>query len=123
MILSLTPLLLLPWPIKILIDHVIGQIPIGEKVAAYPFFVRPLLEPLQGASPTVILFWVDAAQTFLLIVIGAFGLDDSERTGTGAELSSGQDTATTTENAANAGFSPAGGLLGLFEFHWTLRLT
>ena len=123
MILSLTPLLLLPWPIKILIDHVIGQIPIDEKVAASPFFVRPLLEPLQGASPTVILFWVVAAQTFLLIVIGAFGLADSERTGTGAELSSGQDTATTTENAANAGFSPAGGLLGLFEFHWTLRLT
>ena len=123
MILSLTPLLLLPWPIKILIDHVVGQIPIDENVAAYPFFVRPLLEPLQGASPTVILFWVVAAQTFLLIVMGAFGLAESERTGTGAELSSGQDTATTTENAANAGFSPAGGLLGLFEFHWTLRLT
>ncbi|HEV8718239.1 MAG TPA: ABC transporter ATP-binding protein [Candidatus Binatia bacterium] len=123
MILSLTPLLLLPWPIKILIDHVVGRIPIGEKVAAYPFFVRPLLEPLRDASPTEVLFWVVAAQTLLLVVIGAFGLDDSERTGTGAKLSDGQDTATTTENAANAGFSPAGGLLGLFEFHWTLRLT
>jgi ABC-type multidrug transport system fused ATPase/permease subunit len=123
MILSLTPMLLLPWPIKILIDHVVGQIPVGEKVASYPFFVRPLLEPLRGASPTEVLFWVVAAQTLLLVVIGAFGLDDSERTGTGAELSSGQDTATTTENAANAGFSPAGGLLGLFEFHWTLHLT
>lgn len=123
MILSLTPLLLLPWPIKILIDHVVGQIPISEKVASYPFFVRPLLEPLRDASPTEVLFWVVAAQTLLLVVIGAFGLDDSERTGTGAELSGGQDTATTTENAANAGFSPAGGLLGLFEFHWTLRLT
>ena len=123
MILSLTPLLLLPWPIKILIDHVIGRIPISEKVAAYPFFVRPLLEPLRDASPTEVLLWVIAAQALLLMVIGAFGLGDSERTETGAELSGGQDTATNTENAANAGFSPAGGLLGLFEFHWTLRLT
>ncbi len=123
MILSLTPWLLLPWPIKILIDHVVGQIPIDAKVASYPFFVRPFLEPLRGASPTEVLFWVVAAQTFLLVVIGAFGFDESERTGTGAELSGGQDTATTTENAANAGFSPAGGLLGLFEFHWTIRLT
>jgi ATP-binding cassette, subfamily B, bacterial len=123
MILSLTPLLLLPWPIKILVDHVVGRIPVGEKVAAYPFFVRPFLEPLRDASPTAVLLWVVAAQTFLLVVIGAFGLDGNERSETGAELSGGQDTATTTENAANAGFSPAGGLLGLFEFHWTLRLT
>ena len=41
MIVSLLPLLILPWPIKIFIDHVIGQIPISEKVASYPFFVRP----------------------------------------------------------------------------------
>jgi ABC-type multidrug transport system fused ATPase/permease subunit len=59
----------------------------------------------------------------LLLLLGAFGLDDSERAETNAKLSGGQDTATTTENAANAGFSPAGGLLGLLEFHWTLRLT
>jgi len=123
MILSLLPLLILPWPIKIFIDHVIEQIPISEKVASYPFFVRPFLEPLQGASATEVLLWILAAQALLLVVIGAFGLDDSERIETNAGLSGGQDTATNTENAANAGFSPAGGLLGLFEFHWTLRLT
>lgn len=123
MILSLLPLLILPWPIKILIDHVIERIPISEKVASYPFFVRPFLEPLQEASATEVLLWILAAQAFLLVVIGAFGLDDSERIETNAWLSGGQDTATNTENAANAGFSPAGGLLGLFEFHWTLRLT
>src|SRR5262249_25117238 len=118
-----TPLLLLPWPVKILIDHVLGQVPVGEKVASYPFFVRPLLGLLRDASPTAVLLRVVTAQAFLLLVLGAFGLGGSERTETGAELSGGQDTATTTENAANAGFSPAGGLLGLFEFHWTLRLT
>ncbi len=122
-ILSLLPLLLLPWPVKILIDHVIEQIPLGEKVASYPFFVRPFLERLQGLPPTVILLWTITAQALLLLVIGAFGFRDEERAGTDASLSGGQDTATTTENEANAGFSPAGGLLGLFEFHWTLRLT
>ena len=122
-LLSLLPLLILPWPVKILIDHVIQQIPISEKVASYPFFVRPFLEQLQGASATAVLLWTLAAQALLLVMIGAFGLNGSERAETNAELSGGQDTATTTENATNAGFSPAGGLLGLLEFHWTLRLT
>jgi len=122
-ILSLLPLLILPWPVKILIDHVIQQIPISEKVASYPFFVRPFLEQLQGASATAVLLWVLATQALLLMVIGAFGLDDSERAETDVELSQGQDTATNSENVASTGFSRAGGLLGLFEFHWTLRLT
>ena len=38
-------------------------------------------------------------------------------------VAQGQDTATQTENAANSGFSLTGGLLGLFDFRWTLRLT
>ena len=122
-IVSLLPLLLLPWPAKILLDHVIQQRPMSERVASYPFFVRPFFEHLQSASPTQVLLWTLAAQALLLLLVGAFGLNDSERAETKAELSGGQDTATTTENAANAGFSPAGGLLGLFEFHWTLRLT
>src|SRR5256885_4194920 len=60
-ILSLLPLLILPWPVKILIDHVIQQIPLSEKVASYPFFVRPFLEQLQGASATTVLLWILAA--------------------------------------------------------------
>ena len=122
-IFSLLPLLLLPWPVKILIDHVIEQLPIRERVASYPFFIRPLLERLQDAPPTTVLLWTVVAQAVLLMVIGAIGISGSERHQTDAALSGGQDTATNTENAANAGFSPAGGLLGLFEFRWTLRLT
>src|SRR5262249_8992206 len=120
-ILSLLPLLILPWPVKLLIDHVIEQIPIGEKVASYPFFVRPFLEQLQGASPTEILVWVIAAEALLVLVIGAFDIDSDAETD--AALSGGQDTATNTENEANAGSSATGGLLGLFELRWTLRLT
>src|SRR5215813_206881 len=72
-ILSLLPPLLLPWPVKILIDHVIEQLPIRERVASYPFFVRPLLGQLQAAPTTEILLWTLAAQAFLLVVIGAIG--------------------------------------------------
>ncbi len=122
-ILSLLPLLLLPWPVKILIDHVIEQIPIGEVVASYPFFVRPFLEWLQGVSSTGILFWTIVTQTILLLLIGAVGIGNGERTRTEVSLSEGQDTATNTENDANSGFSPSSGLFGLFEFRWTLRLT
>src|SRR5262249_41971594 len=79
-IVSLLPVLMLPWPVKMLIDHVIQQIPMSEKVASYPFFVRPFFEHLQSASPTEVLLWTLAAQVLLLLLIGAFGLNDSERT-------------------------------------------
>jgi len=104
---------MLPWPAKILLDHVIQQIPMSERVASYPFFVRPFFEHLQSASPTQVLLWTLGAQALLLLLLGAFGLDGSERAETKAELSGGQDTATTTENAANAGFSPERGQRGV----------
>jgi ABC-type multidrug transport system fused ATPase/permease subunit len=122
-LLSLTPLLLLPWPIKVLIDHVIGGIPLRAELPAYPFFLRPLLAPLVDASTTEILLWTVAFQAFLVAIVGAFGTTGRERDQTGAYLEGGHDTATRTENQANYGHSFAGGLLGLFEFRWTLRLT
>ena len=33
---SLLPLLVLPWPVKIIIDHFILGVPIGEQPLAYP---------------------------------------------------------------------------------------
>ena len=59
----------------------------------------------------------------MLVLIGQIGSDGGERDRTDAWLSAGVDNATSTENAANAGFSFVGGLYGLFEFGWTLRLT
>ena len=72
-VVSLLPFLLLPWPVKIVIDHVIEATPIGQAVTPYPFFVRPLLAPLAGATPETILFWTIGAQTLLLLLIGAIG--------------------------------------------------
>jgi len=123
LVVSLLPMLLLPWPVKIVIDHVIEATPIGQSVTSYPFFVKPLLAPLAGASPATILFWTVGAQAVLLLLIGAVGAGASENDRMDAYLAGGQDIATRTENQANAGFSLAGGLLGYFDFRWTIRLT
>jgi len=121
--LSLVPMLVLPVPIKILIDHVLGELAIADRISSYPLLARPLVRLLEGASWGEILAWTIAAQALLLVAIGQIGSDGGERDRTDAWLSSGVDAATATENAANAGFSFAGGLFGLCDFRWTLRLT
>ncbi len=118
---SLAPRLLLPWPVKLIIDHVINQTPIA--LASYPALMHPLLAPLVGMTPLEILLWLLAAQALLVLAIGALGSTAAEVDRTEGTLSSGRDTATVTENEANYGHSFAGGLLGLFEFRFTLRLT
>ncbi len=121
--LSLAPLLVLPWPIKIVIDHVIDKHPIGPALPDYPFFLRPLVERLDGMSGVEMLAWVLATQALLVVFVGALGLTGRERDQTDAYLAGGHDTATSTENQANAGWSFAGGLLGLLDFRYTLRLS
>ncbi len=121
--LSLIPMLLLPWPVKIIIDHVVEAVPVDQPIRPHPAFLQPLMSWLDGSSPVEILFVVIALQALLFVVIGAFGTAGSQRDSAEASLASGYDTASRTENEANAGFSLAGGLLGLFDFRWTMRLT
>ena len=121
MLVSIVPLVFLPWPGKIVIDHVIEALPLDP--AAYPFFLRPLLAPLAGADPLTVLGWTAVAQLALLIGVGAFGASVREQDTAEAQLGGGHDTQTRTENEANAGFSLAGGLLGWLDFRWTIRLT
>ncbi len=120
---SLLPQLLLPWPIKIVTDHVLGDVAIGQEARPYPFFVAPFVHALAHSDKIVILIASIVVELVLLLVIGAFGTSGFERALTQAELGAGQDTATQTENQANFGFSYVGGLLGLFEFRWTMRLS
>jgi len=119
---SLLPMLLLPWPVKIMLDQVIESIPLEATRVPWPFFIRPLLTPLRDASPTELIFWTMGFQAVLLFLIGAIGSGGRENDQADAYLSSGHDTATQTENEANAGFSLSGGLLGYFDFRWTIRL-
>ena len=65
LLLTLIPTLLLPWPGKVVIDHVVEQHPIGEGIYRYPFFLEPLLTRLQGADPMTVLAWAVAAQILL----------------------------------------------------------
>jgi hypothetical protein len=102
---SLIPMLMLPWPVKIIIDNVIEGQPIGDPVRAYPAFVEPVMNLLAGSSPTEILFIVIGFQTTLFLVIGAFGTSGSEGETAEGYLASGYDTASRTENEANSGFS------------------
>jgi ABC-type multidrug transport system fused ATPase/permease subunit len=120
---SLAPRLLLPWPVKLIIDHVIDQAPVAPALASYPALMRPLLAPLVGMSTLEILFWLLGVQALLVLAIGALGSTAAEVDRTEGRLSSGRDTATVTENEANHGHSFVGGMLGLFEFRFTLRLT
>jgi ABC-type multidrug transport system fused ATPase/permease subunit len=122
-LLSIAPILILPWPTKVQIDHAIDGKPVGEALSEYPVFLRPLVAPLDGLSPAEILLWTIAFQALLVFGIGAMGLTGRERDETNAWLSSGHDSATRTENEANAGWSFAGGLLGLFDFRYTIGLS
>jgi ABC-type multidrug transport system fused ATPase/permease subunit len=78
---------------------------------------------LEGREPVEILLWTVVFQLALVFLVGAVGTGGSERDQADAYLASGHDQATSTENAANAGFSMASGLLGLFDFRFTIRLT
>jgi hypothetical protein len=97
---SVLPLMLIPWPGKIMIDHVIEGAPIDP--AAYPFFIRPFTDFLQGASPLEILGWTAALQIALLLLVGAFGATAREQDTADAVLAGGHDTQTRTENEATS---------------------
>ena len=120
---TLLPLLLLPWPVKIVIDNVIDGVPIADPLVPYPFFIQPFTTLLEGRSSGQVLAAAVVFQLVLFLLIGAFGTSGSERDQAAGALAGGHDTATQTENEANAGFSIAGGALGLFDFRWTMRLT
>ena len=117
-------MMLLPWPTKILVDHVIRGIPFGEQPRPYPFFLEPLIHMASELSPTAVLVWTIAAQFCLLVGIGAFGVASRERnSANGNGIPEGWDTATRTENEANSGFSLVGGLFGLLDYRFTMKLT
>jgi len=120
---SLLPVLVLPFPIKILIDHVALGMPVAEAWGGYPAFVQPWVAWLEGAPPETIAVRTAGFLLGLMLLFGVFGTTARERDDADANVAQGQDTATRTENDANTGFTLSGGLLGLFDFRWTLRLS
>jgi ABC-type multidrug transport system fused ATPase/permease subunit len=123
LLVSMTPLLVLPWPAKIVLDHVVEGVAIGEQARPHPGLVMALIGGFAGQEPAVLLLAVVGFQLALIALVGAAGSGSSERDSADAYLSQGHDQASRTDNEANAGFSLASGLLGLYDLRFTIRLT
>jgi ABC-type multidrug transport system fused ATPase/permease subunit len=116
------PLLLLPWPVKLIVDHVIEGIPFGAQPLPHPAFITALFAPFAGSREELLLACV-LFQLALAALIGAVGMSATERSQADSQLAGGFDRASRTENEANEGASAGSGLLGLADALFTLRLT
>jgi ABC-type multidrug transport system fused ATPase/permease subunit len=119
MLSSALPAIVLPWPGKVLVDHVIQDLPLDA--TTYPFFFQPFVDALEGRGPIGIAVLVVLLSAAMLLVFGGWSSDARDQTSAG--LAQGQDSATQSENDANQGHSFVGGLVGWFEFRLTLRIS
>ncbi|MCY4129324.1 MAG: ABC transporter ATP-binding protein [Gammaproteobacteria bacterium] len=121
-LIGLSIVLFLPWPLKILIDHVVMGLPVGSSPTPYPPYISWFVDMLHGLSPFEIVWVIIAISLLGIVLVGAFGGGVARDYASGG-LSEGLDTATQSENQANASGSRVSGLLGLFEFRYQLRIT
>jgi len=122
-LISLLPLLVLPWPVKIIVDHALIGTPFGQQPLPYPEVMAPVVAFLAGLPPAGIIFWAVGFQLVLVVLCGAVGTSGNERDAADSVLSSGHDIASRTENEANQAFSLTSGLLGLIDWRVMIRLT
>ncbi|MCY3885890.1 MAG: ABC transporter ATP-binding protein [Gammaproteobacteria bacterium] len=113
------PLFLLPWPLKVLTDHVVLRIPVSE-ASGFPSYAMPFVSALEFASPIEIVIWFAVIGLFFVVFIGSYtqGFEDEVDAG----LAQGHDYATQVENHMHGGHSTAGGLYGWAEFKLHMRL-
>ena len=113
-------LAILPWPAKMLVDHVILGTPVAE-AKNYPPYWQPVLDSMVGMSPLEVLFWLALMGLAGVVLIGSYitGYRDDVEAG----LAQGHDYATQTENKIHGGHSTFGGLWGFMEFKLNTRLS
>ena len=116
------PVTIIPWPTKIIIDHVVLGRPIAE-ATGYPPIWRPFLTALAGASPLEVLLAVLAVFAVLILLIGGYAQGDNARDETEGNLEEGHDTATRVENSLHGAHSYLGGIYGYIDFKINTRLT
>ena len=116
---SFAPFLVVPWPIKILVDHVILEHPLAESTIRFPPFFEPFVAAVAGLDPSGLLL---ATLALLGLLVILFGAGTGEPRGNLAFLAQGQDTATQSENLISAGWSMAGGVWGLADLLCNIRL-
>ena len=115
---SFAPFLVAPWPIKILVDHVVLRHPLDESAIRFPPFFEPFVAAVAGLDPSGLLLATLALLAVLVVLLGA-GTGDPR--GNQAFLAQGQDTATQSENLISAGWSMAGGVWGLADLLCNIR--
>ncbi|MGI9273005.1 MAG: ABC transporter ATP-binding protein [Woeseiaceae bacterium] len=134
---NLIRLLILPWPIKIIIDHAILGEPIDSEASGFPSYLTSSVLLLRGMSATEIMLWMLLFGVLTVVFMGMTlnrtagssegGVGSSAATGAvrtaSAELAVGHDMATQTEQAVNLSTTGMGGLLGILEFKINLRLS
>ena len=87
------PVTIIPWPTKVVIDHVVLGRPI-EEATGYPPIRHPFLDALAGATPLEVLLAVTAILVVFVLLIGGYAQGDNARDETEASLEEGHDTAT-----------------------------
>ena len=116
---SFAPFLLVPWPVKILVDHVVLAHPLAESTIRFPPFFEPFVAVVAGLDPAGLLV---ATLALIGVLVILFGAGTGEPRGNLAFLAQGQDTATQSENLISAGWSMAGGVWGLADLLCNIRL-
>ena len=116
-------ILFLPWPAKIVIDHIVRGDHATTSDAVVPFFFAPLLRWVEPLTPYQTAWFMATLFLLMVFLIGAFGTDAEQRSSATADLAEGEDTATRSENQANSMHSLVNGLFGLFEALWHIRIT
>jgi ABC-type multidrug transport system fused ATPase/permease subunit len=111
------PVLLLPWMAKIVIDNVILQRPFGDTAVAYPPFMDPIVNFVDGKAPLEIMLALTTLYAVMLVTVG------TRSRKMGASLEQGRDAATQAENALSSGGSTGGGIWGMLDFMVNVRLT
>ncbi len=116
------PVMIIPWPTKIIIDHVVLSRPIDE-ATGYPPIWRPFLDAMVGASPLEVLVAIMAILAVFVLLIGGYAQGDNARDETEGNLEEGHDTATRVENSLHGAHSYLGGIYGYIDFKINTRLT
>ena len=136
-------LMVAPWPGKVVVDHVILGMPIGD-ASGFPAFLAPAVLLLDGLGPVEMMLWVFLLGVFMVTVFGFTTSRGAGRSPSGAPtgasagssggataltpqglgtLAQGHDIATQTENQANLGSGLMAGILGFIDFRVHLRLS
>ena len=112
--------LIVPWLLKIVVDHGVMQQPIevGAIGFLFPSFMTPFLDFVAGMEPLAVTLYTLLFLSFMFLFVGYSGNTSLE-----ANLAEGADVATRSENKISAGFSAAHGLVGLLDLCIAIRLS